>query len=148
MGEYGGVEWGELRRRAEGRGGVRRSAGSEQLGSATCCREPPMGGSRALRHAPNIKIGGRGEEQRSIADNARQNWCNISSMCGTTLRRPGTEVSLALHIRFVVVAVAVAVAVLVVGGGVEHAGAPPCAWKGEEDHRTVRTPEAVGRRGR
>ena len=106
------------------------------------------GAPRDLRHAPNIKIGGRGEEQRSIADNARQNWCNISSMCGTTLRRPGTEVSLALHIRFVVVAVAVAVAVLVVGGGVEHAGAPPCVWKGEEDHRTVRTPEAVGRRGR
>ena len=97
---------------------------------------------------PILKSGGGGEEQRSIADNARQNWCNISSMCGTTLRRPGTEVSLALHIRFVVVAVAVAVAVLVVGGGVEHAGAPPCVWKGEEDHRTVRTPEAVGRRGR
>ena len=98
---------------------------------------------------PILKSGGGGEEeQRSIADNARQNWCNISSMCGTTLRRPGTEVSLALHLRFVVVVVAVAVAVLVVGGGVEHAGAPPRVWKGEEDHMTVRTPEAVGRRGR
>ena len=32
---------------------------SKQLGGATFCREPP-GGPAALRHAPNIKIGGKG----------------------------------------------------------------------------------------
>ena len=35
---------------------------SKQLGGATFCREPP-GGPAALRHAPNIKIGGKGGER-------------------------------------------------------------------------------------
>ena len=57
---------------------------SKQLGGATFCRDPP-GGPKALRHAPNIKIGGKGGRSNAVEANyAWQKWCNMLSMCSSS----------------------------------------------------------------